>query len=504
MAINLTQEEYVDKVKHKHGNRYSFEKCRYKTSRIEVIITCTKHNYDFNVVPSVLLGEKKKGKLRNNMVGSCPMCQEEYQNNLKEQFIEKMRAAHNYEYDYDVDNYVNDRTKFNAICKKHGKFSVYPSNHVRGSQKCLFCELETEKIKTIEGVKYYSCDVHGIFPVGKDRTKASGCLRCNAEKRKQEQIQKFNEKINIGFGSDYDIFITEVYVEFRCKKHGTRTTVKRNEVGFSTNRRTCYCDTCNTERITKIKQEAREALEKKCREVISSEYVGVFEFLEFCDNDGDIRKCMVRLNNLVNGGVKELTAKQVLRKTLSPDINKSIPKGSHISFDEAKSLMRKLGITSLRQYKKWRKRTSQPTLPSNPHRSYKEWQNHYDFFDTNVEKDMSTGELRIRDYLERKSLEYVFQKKYDDCRNINPLPFDFYVPKYDLIIEFDGYHHYYEVKLYNASLETVQKHDGIKNKYCVDNGINIVRIPYWELEDNTVEWTLDNEITRMAAEQAAQ
>jgi len=66
-------------------------------------------------------------------------------------------------------------------------------------------------------------------------------------------------------------------------------------------------------------------------------------------------------------------------------------------------------------------------------------------------------------------------------------------------VEFDGYQHYYEIKKF-GKLKTVQKHDAIKNKYCQDNDINIVRIPYWELEDNTVEWTLDNEITRIAAE----
>lgn len=114
--------------------------------------------------------------------------------------------------------------------------------------------------------------------------------------------------------------------------------------------------------------------------------------------------------------------------------------------------------------------------------------------------NMSIGEHRIRDYFERKELKYVTQKTFEGCKNINLLRFDFYVPVYNLIVEFDGYQHYGDVPMFEASLADVQKHDAIKNKYCEDNDINLLRIPYWELDDNTVEWTLDNEITRVAAE----
>jgi len=415
----LTQEQFIEKIKQKYGNRYSFEKTIYQTSRLPIIITCVKHNYDFEVKPSVLLGEKKKNKSRDNMIGSCPVCHEEYMNNIKHNFIDRLGQAHNYEYDYDVDNYVNARTKFNAICKKHGRFSVYPTIHVKGEQKCPYCELETERIKTIEGIKYYYCDIHGKFPVGKHRSKSDDCPKCNIARIKQDQLSAITKKLDEKFGMEYDIIISENYVEFRCKKHGIRTMLKRNVMRFGIHSRTCFCDECSTERLNKIKKEARQKLEIKCRKIISTDYVDVFEFLEFIDAD-DIRFCKVRLNNLVKGGVKELTAKQLLRKTISVDINKAILKGNHISFDEAKALMRKLGIMNFRQYKNWRNRTFQPTLPSNPHRTYKEWVSHYNFFGTDIKKDMSAGELRIRDYLERKDLEYVFQKKYDDCRNINP------------------------------------------------------------------------------------
>jgi len=207
------------------------------------------------------------------------------------------------------------------------------------------------------------------------------------------------------------------------------------------------------------------------------------------------------LKNLIDGSEIKYTVESIIRKKLS--LKKVIQPIEHLSYVEAQKLIKKLGITSYREYKKWHHRTKQPTLPSNPHRKYKkEWTGYNDFFGTDSLNNMSIGEQRIKNYLERNGLEFVYQKKYDDCRNINPLPFDFYITKYNLIVEFDGYHHYGEVSKYDDSLDKVQKHDGIKNKYCEDNNINILRIPYWKLDENSIEWTLDNEISKIAAENA--
>lgn len=65
--------------------------------------------------------------------------------------------------------------------------------------------------------------------------------------------------------------------------------------------------------------------------------------------------------------------------------------------------------------------------------------------------------------------------------------FDFYLPSYNLLIEYDGEQHYKPVRRFKCTDEEVaqkfnaiQEHDQLKNKYCFDNGINLLRIPYWE------------------------
>ena len=94
----------------------------------------------------------------------------------------------------------------------------------------------------------------------------------------------------------------------------------------------------------------------------------------------------------------------------------------------------------------------------------------------------SFGEAIIHDLLNKYSIEHVRQKRFNDCRDKNTLPFDFYLTKHNIIIEFDGQHHFYPV-FGDEAFRNTQIHDSIKDKYCLDHGIHIVRIPYWEIRN---------------------
>lgn len=104
----------------------------------------------------------------------------------------------------------------------------------------------------------------------------------------------------------------------------------------------------------------------------------------------------------------------------------------------------------------------------------------------------SLGEKRIRHFLEDHHIEFESQKWFDDCRDINPLPFDFYLMKSNILIEYDGRQHFEETNHFTYPLETIQKHDKIKNQYCADNNIKLIRIPYWKI--TKIEEILNNEL----------
>lgn len=108
--------------------------------------------------------------------------------------------------------------------------------------------------------------------------------------------------------------------------------------------------------------------------------------------------------------------------------------------------------------------------------------------------NMSNYEKRVERVLRGNNIEYIPQYKFNDCRDILPLPFDFYLPKYNILIEVDGQGHYKPINFNGSSndsalksYETTIAHDKIKTKYSVDNNINLIRIPYYDLDNKSID-----------------
>lgn len=98
----------------------------------------------------------------------------------------------------------------------------------------------------------------------------------------------------------------------------------------------------------------------------------------------------------------------------------------------------------------------------------------------------SKGEEIIEKYLIQKNVRFEIQKSFSDCRFKNRLRFDFYLNDYNYCIEFDGEIHYKSIKYFGGdeNLEYIITKDKIKNKYCEDNNIKLLRIKY---DDNIIE-----------------
>lgn len=97
----------------------------------------------------------------------------------------------------------------------------------------------------------------------------------------------------------------------------------------------------------------------------------------------------------------------------------------------------------------------------------------------------SKGEKKIRKFLECNNIVYIKEKRFKKCKYIRTLPFDFYLPHYNLCIEYDGALHFEEVDYFGGleGLEKRKEKDKIKNNFCKKNDINLLRIPYWEFEN---------------------
>lgn len=107
----------------------------------------------------------------------------------------------------------------------------------------------------------------------------------------------------------------------------------------------------------------------------------------------------------------------------------------------------------------------------------------------------SQGERLIRLYLESKNIDYKYNYSFNDCRDKLPLPFDFYLPDYNILIEYDGSQHFKEMPKWENENSNLQKrilHDSIKTNYCKDENIKLIRINYKQIND--INNILDKEI----------
>jgi hypothetical protein len=97
----------------------------------------------------------------------------------------------------------------------------------------------------------------------------------------------------------------------------------------------------------------------------------------------------------------------------------------------------------------------------------------------------STGELKISNFLDNKNIKYEMGKKFPECKNILPLKFDFYIPFYNLCIEYDGEQHFRPIKYFKGDIrfDNSKKLDEIKNKFCFESNINLLRIPYYDFKN---------------------
>ena len=91
----------------------------------------------------------------------------------------------------------------------------------------------------------------------------------------------------------------------------------------------------------------------------------------------------------------------------------------------------------------------------------------------------SKGNNIIKDILNSNNIEFIEEMKFEDCKGKGYLRYDFFLPKYNIIIEYDGEQHFTATSFYGGQdgFEQRIEYDNIKNNYCKDNNILLLRIP---------------------------
>jgi len=127
-----TTEEFIEMSEKIHGKKYNYNLVKYKNKNKKVKIICSKHGI-FEQASSHWKGD------------GCPTCSNKF-GLSKEEFINRSNEIHNYKYDYSLVNYINVTTKVKIICPEHGIFEQVADSHMRGIN-CKKCGIETRREK---------------------------------------------------------------------------------------------------------------------------------------------------------------------------------------------------------------------------------------------------------------------------------------------------------------------------------------------------------------------
>lgn len=105
----------------------------------------------------------------------------------------------------------------------------------------------------------------------------------------------------------------------------------------------------------------------------------------------------------------------------------------------------------------------------------------------------SKGELFVARILEKMNIKFNEQVRFKECKRIFPLVFDFHCYENNVLIEYNGEQHYNRRSRFNKTKHNFEiqfERDKIKQKYCLENNINLIIIDgrFYKTESKIYEY----------------
>ena len=352
----------------------------------------------------------------------------------KNLFLEKAQKIHDNFYDYSSVVYKNARTKVDITCPAHGVFSQYPHHHTQGR----------------------------------------GCTECGKLKNSSKQSlskERFVEKANLIHDDLYDYSMSKYKnyktpVEIICQHHGAFAQTPSNHLSGA------GCTICGNDRIKltledfKIKSKSIhfdkydyslvEYNNSKTSVVIICPIHGKFHQTPHDHLSGrGCNKCAIVERA---DGLKKSKGDFILESCL---VHENKYDYSYVEYVNSKTKVK---------------------IICPIHGEFEQAPTHHTKGVGCPYCNESKGERKISKLLKENLIKFVRQKKFEGCKNVLQLPFDFYLPEYNICIEYDGRQHFEPVDYFGGekALELTKINDGIKSDYCSNNGVKLYRIAYNE------------------------
>lgn len=432
----LTNEEFIIRAKLEHNNKYCYSEVVFENTKRKVLIICPIHG-KFSQLPS----EHLRGC-------GCKKCVNE-NFRLKDDFIKQSSIKFGNKYDYSLVNYTNTNAKVKIICPTHGVFEQTPKNHIKSVNGCKLCRTKKEFEK----------------PIKKDK----------------EAV--FKKKSNERHSNKYDYSLvkyknSQAKVKIICSEHGVFEQTPNYHLG-----KYGECSTCKS---NKAKENKLKLILEKFQNIHGDKYD--YSKVASIKSKSKIKiKC--KTHSFFNQSIEKHLIGQGCPKCSYNNENTRLKR--YLSFVDKAKVVHKNKYQYQKSTNDYINIHSKINIICSTHGNFKQdLHNHIKHKQGCPKCSTSKGEILIKNFLKENNIMFLLQYKFDGCINPNTnqkLRFDFYLPDYNLCIEFDGEQHFNPMRFLDKKraekkLKQIKYRDTIKNNFCKNNSIKLLRIDYKKIK----------------------
>ncbi len=338
-----------------------------------------------------------------------------------------------------LSEYINNNTILEIKCSCGEIF--YKKLKVMNKSRKYMCNKCIQKILTQNQMTPYSEVKQKVKDIGYELLTTEGEYRGVNKK----------SRIKCNEGHVYEQILSDLFAGHMCKKCATRRVVDKQML--------CI-------------EDVMELLETKNLILLSKEYKGVaIPILVKC------KKC---------DHIFSPTVHNLKRGTGCPncyDMNRG--KSNIIPYEERLNYVRSFNFDIITPKEKYINGGQDIIIECDEGHEYKTTMNEFYTGNRCPSCRKSKGEVSISRVLNDNNIKYIEQYRFNDCAFKRKLPFDFYLPEYNCCIEFDGKQHYI-LGGFGGDLwdfVDIKIRDTVKNEYCKNKNIKLIRIPYWNTEN---------------------
>jgi hypothetical protein len=442
-----TTESIVKKIKNLIflNKNYSYKFVKYLSYSSPIKIKCNKHGI-FQITPNGLFSKKKNPK---RGCGKCFIEQKE------KDFIKLANKIHENKYNYSKVKYIKSKAPVIILCKDKSHklfyFKATPDNHIGKKSGCPKC---------------------GHRKAGLFHKKTNNEI-IKLIKRIHKKRILLNKFIYNGI-KNKAIFICPTHGEFKV----TPDSVINNKSG---------CAKCSIIRTGLNRRKDTKDFIKRSKKIHGNKYnyskskyvVGKTPIIISCKIHGDFfQEPFIHLN----GSGCNLCGNDLIGNKLRSSIENVI--------DRLESMRGKGRFDYSLIYKTYKNNLSKLKIKCIKHNKF--------FYASASDQEMSGGcinckfksikEELIASILYEKKIRFFHNWKSHSCTlTKDKAKFDFFIPRFNLIIEHDGEQHFKATQFGDMTIQQARKefkltkkHDFIKNAWCKKNNINLLRIKYFE------------------------